>query len=377
MKSKKSGIYVCHTFYHVYIACLKELALKDYREKKGKAYHKATILLSTMSNDFGDLKDRLMDSGLFEDVIMFEEKREDFFPELAQYRVDRGSTWKNLLQRMKFTKRYAELEAPYVPVNFRDYELVQVFCDSDPIGYYLNQNRIHYLALEDGLNCLVHFDAARYDNRGHFGLKAFMSKRLNLIFVQNGYGKYCLGMEVNDIKAISMPCPYYVELPRKNLVDRLTARDKELLLQIFVKNLDALKQVVGQKQEDKKSILILTDPVCELDVREQIFKDIVAEYSKKGDIIIKPHPRDALDYRKVFPEYPIIDPSVPMEMLNFLEEGKFDMVVTVFTDLKGADFAEEKVRLGDTFMDQYEDPTKHNQNISIGITPIEPDDEMK
>ncbi len=74
---------MCHTFYHVYIACLKELALKDYREKKGKAYHKATILLSTMSNDFGDLKDRLMASGLFEDVIMFEEKREDFFPELA------------------------------------------------------------------------------------------------------------------------------------------------------------------------------------------------------------------------------------------------------------------------------------------------------
>ncbi len=37
-----------------------------------------------------------------------------------------------------------------------------------PIGYYLNQNHIRYHAVEDGLNCLKNFDAARYDDRGHF-----------------------------------------------------------------------------------------------------------------------------------------------------------------------------------------------------------------
>ena len=45
---------------------------------------------------------------------------------------------------------------------------------------------------------------------------------LNLIFIQNGYGKYCLDMEVNDISLIKYPCPRYIEQSRQALVDRLT-----------------------------------------------------------------------------------------------------------------------------------------------------------
>ncbi len=352
------------------MAFLKELALP--KEQHGQAH----LMLSRMSNDFEELGKRVLATGLFAEVIDFDEKREDFFPELAEYRKDRGSLIGNLMQRIRFTKRYAQLEAPYVPVDLKEYRDIYVFCDSDPIGYYLNQNRIYYHALEDGLNCLVHFDAARYDNRGHFGLKAFMSKRLNLIFVQNGYGKYCREMEVNDISAITEPCPYYRELPRKQLTERLTDEDKELLLKAFVKDKELLEARLEECAGGKGSILVLTDPLCTLDVREQIFKDIVAAYEKQGQIFFKPHPRDELDYRKVFPQLPQFDATMPMEMLNFFPHLHFDQVVTVFTDLKGIDFAEKKVRLGDTFMDRYEDPSVHNQNKQIGIRPVEADDAM-
>ena len=392
----KDRIYVCHTYYHAYVAFLKELHLRRGKDKA--AAGEASLVLSSMSNDFEQFGERVKAAGLFADVISFDEKREDHFPELAAFRQDKGNIIFNMWQRIRFTKRYAELEAPYVPVDFRKYREIYVFCDSDPIGYYLNQNRIHYHALEDGLNCLVHFDAARYDNRGHFGLKAFLSKKLNLIFVQNGYGKYCLDMEVNSISAITMPCPYYKELPRQNLVDALTREDKDVILRAFVRDMDSLLKKIeecggksgeteasgkpgeestkgtgagGQKQD---KILLLTDPLCTLDVREQIFKDIVEEYEKQGQIFIKPHPRDELDYRKVFPGYPIFDATVPMEMLNFFPDLHFDMVVTVFTDLKGIRFADKLVRLGDEFMDKYEDPEIHNQNKRIGI--IEKDNQL-
>lgn len=363
----KDRIYVCHTYYHAYVAFLKELHLRRGKDKA--AAGEASLVLSSMSNDFEQFGERVRAAGLFADVISFDEKREDYFPELAAFRRDKGNIVFNMWQRIRFTKRYAELEAPYVPVDFRKYREIYVFCDSDPIGYYLNQNRIYYHALEDGLNCLVHFDAARYDNRGHFGLKAFLSKKLNLIFVQNGYGKYCLDMEVNSISAITMPCPYYKELPRQSLVDALTREDKDIILRAFVRDMDSLLKKIeecGNTGSDKK-ILLLTDPLCTLDVREQIFKDIVAEYERQGQIFIKPHPRDELDYRKVFPGYPIFDATVPMEMLNFFPDLRFDMVVTVFTDLKGIRFADKLVRLGDEFMDKYEDPEIHNQNKRIGI----------
>lgn len=365
----KDRIYVCHTYYHAYVAFLKELRL---RREKGQAAGEASLVLSSMSNDFEQFGERVKATGLFADVISFDEKREDHFPELASFRQDKGNIVVNMWQRIRFTKRYAKLEAPFIPVDFRKYGEIYVFCDSDPIGYYLNQNRIHYHAMEDGLNCLVHFDAARYDNRGHFGLKAFLSKRLNLIFVQNGYGKYCLDMEVNSISAISLPCPYYKEVPRQPLVDALTREDKDIILRAFVRDMDGLRQKIEECSEagpqKQARILILTDPLCTLDVRERIFRDIVAEYERQGQIFIKPHPRDELDYRRVFPGYPIFDATVPMEMLNFFEGLHFEQVVTVFTDLKGIQFADRLVRLGDEFMDRYEDPEIHNQNKRIGIT---------
>lgn len=93
----------------------------------------------------------------------------------------------------------------------------------------------------------------------------------------------------------------------------------------------------------------------------------LAKCEKEGRIFIKPHPRDELDYHKVFPGYPIFDATVPMEMLNFFENLHFDQVITVFTDLTGIQFADKLVRLGDEFMDKYEDPEKHNQNKRMGI----------
>lgn len=67
-------IYVCHTFYHVYVTFLKELSLP--KEEQGKA----DLVLSKLSNDFENLKSRVENVGLFHSVIEFDEKRDDFFP---------------------------------------------------------------------------------------------------------------------------------------------------------------------------------------------------------------------------------------------------------------------------------------------------------
>jgi hypothetical protein len=273
----------------------------------------------------------------------------------------------NLWRRIQFTKRLAKLQEPYIPVDFREYQDIYVYCDSDPVGYYLNWKHIPYHALEDGLNCLKNFDAARFDNRGHFGLKVFLSRKLNLIFVQNGYGKYCLDMEVNDISAIQYPCPQYIEEPRQALVDRLTEADKQLILKAFIRDKEGLERQIRESSAVGDKILILTDPLCTLDVRERIFRDIIKMYEPEGTIFIKPHPRDELDYKRLFSEYPQFDATVPMEMLNFFPGLRFRKVVAVLTEIKAIRFADEVVRLGEDFMDAYEDPLIHRQNEQVGI----------
>lgn len=349
----KDRIYVCHTYYHVYVTFLKELNLP--KEERGKA----TLVLSKMSNNFETLKERVESTGLFEEVLEYDEKREDAFPQLAKYRKDKGNIVFNLIARMKFTKKLAKLNEPYVPVDFREYKNIYVYCDSDPIGYYLNWKHIPYHAVEDGLNCLVNFDAARYDNRGNFKLKAFFSRKLNLIFVQNGYGKYCIDMEVNDIAAIKEPCPQYIELKRQTLVEGLKEEDKAIIIQAFVRDYDALQRQIAECEGKKDKVLILTEPLCDMETRERIFRDIIKMYEDNYLVFIKPHPRDILNYRELFSEYPQFDGAIPMEILNFFPNLRFSMVIGVWTEMKALQFADEVVRLGAEFMDKYEDPEVH------------------
>ena len=298
-------IYICHTYYHVYVTFLKELNLP--KENRGKA----DLVLSRLSTDFENLKRRVEQTGLFRKVIEFDEKRDDFFPELKKYREDKGNIVFNMLSRIRFTRKYAKLEEAYIPVDFKNYEDIYVYCDSDPVGYYLNQKKIRYHALEDGY-----------------------------------------------------PCPQYVEVPRQPLADALTEEDKELILTAFLRNRKELVRQLKESAQVKDKILILTEPLCALDVRERIFRDIIKKYEPEGTIFIKPHPRDVLSYETLFSQYPLIDAAVPMEILNFFEV-RFKKVISVFTEMKAVRFADEIIALGADFMDQYEEPAIHRQNERI------------
>ena len=136
-------------------------------------------------------------------------------------------------------------------------------------------------------------------------------------------------------------------------------------LKAFVRDKDALEQQIEDSSESENRILILTEPLCDLETRKQIFQDLIEEYSAEGTVFLKPHPRDILNYRKLFPDIPQFDATVPMEMLNFFPKLHFSKVISVLTDIHAIHFADECVRLGPDFMDRYEDPLIHRQNEQI------------
>ncbi len=352
-----SRIYVCHTFYHAYVACLKELNIHD--ETRGDA----TLVLSKMSNRFEDLPQRAMECGIFASVMEFDEKDYTYFEELLPLKEDTGSLPRNMWNRMKFCKRLGELEASFVPVDFRSYKDIYVFCDSDPIGYYLAAHKIRYHAVEDGLDCIRYRDTAVEDNKGHFAFKAWMAK-MGFIFIQNGYSKYCIDMEVNDLSVLDHPIPKMVEVPREELIGRLNEQDRQRLVSMFIANLGELQEKLRMAAEKKLPLtLILSEPLCQdLAVRKKLFQDMILEYGtiegKPSQVVIKPHPRDLLDYETEFPQHLVLDSHFPMEILNLIG-AQFDRVVTVYTVPTSIHCAAEKIYLGNEFMDRYEDPALH------------------
>jgi hypothetical protein len=171
-------------------------------------------------------------------------------------------------------------------------------------------------------------------------------------------------MEVNDISVIQHPYSKYVEVNRQKLVDRLTAEEKDMILRVFVRDFDTIKRHI-QEGFGQDKILILTEPLCDLNTRERLFRDLIAEYEKEGHIYIKPHPRDELDYQTLFAEYPQFDGAMPMEMLNFIDGFRVKKIVSVFTELDEIKFADKMVRLGPDFMDKYEPREMHDQTELI------------
>ena len=233
----KSRIYVCHTFYHVYVAILKEMKL----QREDANYQKGDIALSEISTNFENLAERLEKAGIFQEVLKLDEKHENFFPELAKYRQNYSNIIKHMINRMIFTKRLPKCEEPYITIDFQAYQDVYVFCDSDPIGYYLNYKKIYYHAVEDGLDCLKNLDDAYVANHGHFKLKAWFSRH-NLIFIMNGWGKYCLDMEINDRSVVPTDCPRFVEVPRKPLEQALTSEQKKKMIHAFIEDADSFSK---------------------------------------------------------------------------------------------------------------------------------------
>ncbi len=352
----KDRIYVCHTYYHVYVTFLKEFALP--KEKQGGA----TVVLSKMSTDFESLKERLLALHYFEDVIEFDEKRFTEFEELVELHKDRGNILKNMPARIKFTRRYAQLEEPFVPVDFKQYKEVYVFCDSDPIGYYLNYKHIPYHALEDGYNCLKLFDAARVDNRGSFRIKAFLAS-LNLIFIQNGYSKYCIDMEVNDRSCLQYDYKKYKEVPRKPLEEQLLPEEKRMIVDAFLENADELREALSGGE---KKVILLTEKICTDEVRVRLVKDMIQKEAGDARVFIKPHPMDPIDYEKQIEGVTMIRGRFPLEVLKYVDGIHFDKAVTVLTQaIAGMDYADEKVFLGPSFLDAYEEKEKHSYNAVL------------
>ena len=353
--NKSGRVYVCHTYYHVFVSFLKELNLENRDEP-------ADLIISTISTDFEDFKKRFEASGVFRSVYVFDEKGENDFPELMALKKDKGNIVANMSQRIRFTSLFAKLEAPYVPVDFRAYKDIYVYCDSDPVGYYLNKNRIYYHAVEDGLDTLKPCVYSKFNNRGHWKLKKFFSKNLNLIFINDGYGKYCLDMEVNNLSYVDDDPAVYKEVPRDALMNALSKESREIIVRTFIRDYDKMLEVCKNMDPDKKNIMLLTEPLTpSFETRERIFRDLVNEYSTQGTVFIKPHPRDDLNYKELFADVLQFDRTIPMEMFNFFEEIRFDLLVAVYTQLGSVHFAKEAIQLGDDFMDKYEDPSIHRK----------------
>ncbi|MBQ2116761.1 MAG: lipooligosaccharide sialyltransferase, partial [Lachnospiraceae bacterium] len=159
------------------------------------------------------------------------------------------------------------------------------------------------------------------------------------------------------------------EVPRKPLELSLTSEQKKQMIRIFIEDADYLIEQLSSKEENVQYAMFLTEPhPVDVEARKRVCLDIIDKYCKGYKVLIKPHPRDLIDYESLCPDAEVIKGRFPVEVLNFFEGLHIKLAVSVITTaMNNMDFVEEKLNLGASFWDAYEDPAKHAFNKAAGL----------
>lgn len=327
-------LFICSTYYHVFVALIKAL-ISDERND--------LYLFGTIPNCL-DLKESLYRTGCFNRIYV-----EEIPPS-----EDEIFVYKNQIDRLlNFCKRHREfikMIEKYAPVDFKVYDELYLFNDNNHIGQYFIMKEIPFHLLEDALDYYKYFD--RYWNVDSKELDPhsvlyFARKIFRLL--RWGQAGCILDIEVNEMDGIKIPKEKVFEVSRRGLIARLNMEQKLLIYRTFVRDNNIM-------HSEEKSILLCTQPLFQdkfvASEREQsiVFESIIRDFSAQGyHIVVKPHPRDGLDYTDVARKYKceIIDKSLPSEVLNFNPEIYYDVAVSITsTSINSLDFAKEKIFMG-------------------------------
>ena len=318
------SIYICHTVYHLLITIIKNIINEE----------KSDILIyKTLPNCLYFIN-KIKELEIFNKIILFDCDDSEF-PNI-------------FIASNKPIKKYKEglnlLKKKY-DFTCLDNKNIYIFNDNSVIGAYLQLAKKKYKIIEDGLDCYKQIHKV---HKFYFGKVEKIKKFLGLGLYSFGSSKYVQSIEINDKSNINLPIKNkFVEVPRKELFAGLTEEQKKLILKIFLQEDEIIKAI------KKNSTLIITQPLFNdgfVDSEEKqvkIYKEIIKNYSI-GGVIIKPHPRDTLNYEKYFKDCIVIkEKYIPLEVLNFIPNLKIKRAITTFsTSLQAIDYAEEKISLG-------------------------------
>ena len=318
------NIYICHTVYHLLISIIKGIVNGEKND---------ILIYKTLPNSMYFIH-RMEELKIFNKIILFDCDDSEF-SDMCIIANNPIRKYKDGLKRLR--KKY-----DFTCLDDRN---IYIFNDNSIVGAYLQMTKKKYRIIEDGLDCYKQIHKV---HRFYFGRYVRIKKLFGLGLYSFGSSKYVQSIEINDKMGIDLPVKNkFIEVPRKELFERLTEEQKELILKIFLPKDDIIKEIKGN------STLVITQPlffdklVDSEEKQIRIYEDIVQNYSI-GKVIIKPHPRDTLNYEKYFKGCVVIkEKYIPLEILNFISGLKIKRTVTAFsTAIQAIDYCDEKICLG-------------------------------
>ena len=346
---------ICERPFIMYKALLKAMNAKE---------DEIDIVLSNHMPDLKKMFQPLIESGIFHKVYYLDDYLYQEFiknESLLDYMMFPNILWswpKKLKRYFKYQKEAREIELPQ-GLDLKEYDEVLANDGVSTINFKLNFEKIPYVVSEHA--------------RGNFKNKvplhivavylSMLLDRLNIIVAYSGMSKYVKTLEVDRNE--DLVCYTKHKLIREcrinDLEEALSLEEKEKIYQVYAKAFDL------PLWYEKEVNLLLTGPLAHDKAVESeedqinCYKDAVSQNCNNGlPLLIKPHPRDTVDYSKIFPDAIIVDKIVSSEVLSLSNSLKIDKVVTIYsTSISSFRNAKQLIMLGGEFLDNYHHTSKY------------------
>lgn len=284
-------LYICTTYYHLYVLLLKRLTGHQ---------RKCDVVICDDIPTGKALSINLKKSGLFKRIWYIEQSK---LPDDRGYgRLDRI-----LFQHRRRYKMLSRL----LPFDVKSYDNIYIFHDDTPLGRLLNDAHKKYHLIEDSYNFFQRIkDTPQAIHLRKKNYKYPFAKLLNSGYFPMGESKFVIDIEVNENLSLQIKGKKIFELSRDAMRAQLSKEDRCVMYKIFG---CPVFPVMSNKQA-----LLLTEPlaldgVCDESTQYDIYSYIVSDLKNKDfDVLIKPHPRDNVDYSKL--QAFITEKTYPVEL---------------------------------------------------------------
>lgn len=321
-------IYICHTEYHVLISLIKNIT-----EERGK---NDIVLYGTLKN-INKIYNGIKKTDIFDNIYLFDYKDIEEVEKIP-------ATRNVILRRIRLKKCLKEK----YNFDFLKNKEVYIFNDNSLIGMFLRLSKTNYNLIEDGYDCYKHIER-HYDFNG---IKYKIKILINDITNSFGTSKYVKKIEVNSLQGINVFFKEkFFEVPRKEMFNSLNSEQRKTIINVF------LDTPLNFKNQDVS--ILITQPLYKdgfLDNEEQqikMYKYMIEKYTQ-GNIIIKPHPRDEIDYAKMIENSTVLKGDFPIEILNLMDGIQIKRCITAFsTSIDFITNCDEKIVLGSDWVKKY------------------------
>ncbi|MBL7841222.1 MAG: hypothetical protein JNJ75_13860 [Cyclobacteriaceae bacterium] len=309
-------VYICGTYFHVYVSMLKQLQHNDPTSK-------SLLILNDHTPGIEKLIPALLENGFVDDVILVP------FRKIESAEKSNGSFLSRTLFRNRAMVRAVEQHSDILKSKsfIEASEINSFYLWGYPTAYFVMRFPNSYLRIiEDGArNYIIRISHAKLLKR----------KYLLRTYIGDGFDE--------RVREINLQFPEQLDkrlrhkgtrLELRQMQDNLSARDNQRILNVFMNG-----ETV--QLNDQKKILIITQPLSEDNfVTEQykvsLYAEMIEAHADDHEVYIKPHPRELTNYcEKLHRPFIEIPRSFPLEMFDLMENIRFDKGITIFSSGMG------------------------------------------